>query len=622
VNPFDALSLAQGVREVFVGAPNGLWHVGRTLGGELAARLVSVNIGLPRDITWRGKTVRTGIWKSPVPGRIVVRKLNIDGDGQGDLGGHGGVNRAVMVYQLDSYRYWERILNRSDFSYGQFGENFTVDGLPDVEVSIGDRYRIGTALFEVTQPRVTCYRVGIRMDEPQMAALLVAHGRPGFYFRVLEEGEVGAGDEIVKVADGPEQISVAEMDALLYLPGHSPEQLERALRIPALSKGWQDSFQAILQQKTSGSQPSGNPGLAPPSGLPPAWPGFRPLRVSRIERESVSVVSLTLIPADSRPLVAAQPGQFIILRMQPAPEGSVLLRNYSLSNLPSADHYRVSIKLEVNGVASTYLHDQVRVGHLLEVAAPRGNFTLQPGDNQVVLLSAGVGATPVLAMLHSLVAEISPREVWWLFGARNGEDHPFAEESRNLVKALPRGKSFIAYSRPDPRDRPGVDFDASGRITVEVLEKLGVPRDADFYLCGPAPFLQELSNGLMAWGVSDNRVHTEIFGPGKPITPGVVDPSHAAPHPPAGTVGSGPRVSFARSGLNVCWNAKFSSLLDFAEACDVPVRWACRTGVCHTCESGLISGSVDYQPEPLEPAAQGNLLICCSQPKGDVVIDL
>jgi ferredoxin-NADP reductase/MOSC domain-containing protein YiiM/ferredoxin len=557
-----------------------------------------------------------------VPGRVIVRKLNIDGDGQGDLGGHGGVNRAVMVYQLESYRYWECELSRTNSSYGQFGENFTVDGLPDVEVCIGDRYRIGTALFEVSQPRVTCYRVGIRMDEPQMAALMAAHHRPGFYFRVLEEGEVGAGDEIVKVADGPEQMSVAEMDALLYLPEHAPEQLERALRIAALSEGWRGSFQAILQNKTSESPKPGNPGLAPPSGPPPAWPGFRPLRVSRIERESTSVVSLTLIPADGRPLVAALPGQFVILRIQPKPNGPVLLRNYSLSDLPSADHYRVSIKLEVNGAASTYLHNQVRIGDLLDVAAPRGNFTLQPGERQVVLLSGGVGATPVLAMLHSLAAEISPREVWWLFGARNGKDHPFAEESRNLVKAVPRGKSFIAYSRPGSRDRPSVDFDASGRITVEALEKLGVPCDADFYLCGPAGFLLDLGDGLVAWGVSDARVHTEIFGPGKPITPGVVDRSHAPPHPPEGPVGSGPRVSFVRSGINVGWNAKFSSLLDFAEACDVPVRWSCRTGVCHTCESGLISGNVDYQPEPLEAPAQGNLLICCSQPKGDVVIDL
>ena len=164
-------------------------------------RLRSVNVGKPRDVSWQGRTVHTGVLKAPVDGPVTVRRLNLDGDGQGDLAGHGGEQRAVFVYQLDSYRHWQDFLHRDDFTFGQFGENFTVDGLGDDEVCIGDRYRIGGALFEVTQPRVTCYRVGIRMDDPRIPALLVQHHRPGFYLRVLEEGEVSAGDEIVKVAE-------------------------------------------------------------------------------------------------------------------------------------------------------------------------------------------------------------------------------------------------------------------------------------------------------------------------------------------------------------------------------------------------------------------------------------
>src|SRR5918995_4727174 len=186
-----------------------------------AGSLVSVNVGMPKDVSWQGTTVFTGVFKDSVPGPRRVRKLNVDGDGQGDLAGHGGEQRAVFVYQIDSYRYWKQELGRSDFVYGQFGENFTVEGLADDEVCIGDRYRIGAALFEVTQPRVTCYRVGIRMNEPAMPSLLVAHHRPGFYLRVLEEGPVQAGDAIVKVADGPERLTVAAVDGLLYLPNKS-----------------------------------------------------------------------------------------------------------------------------------------------------------------------------------------------------------------------------------------------------------------------------------------------------------------------------------------------------------------------------------------------------------------
>src|SRR5437764_6879015 len=279
------------------------------------ARLLSVSVGLPRDIPWQGKTVHTAVWKTPVQGRRVVRRLNIDGDGQGDLVGHGGEHRAVFVYQIDSYRYWQTQLGRSDFSYGQFGENFTVDGLPDGEVCIGDRYRIGSAVFEVTQPRVTCYRVGIRMNEPQMAALLVAHGRPGFYFRVLEEGDVRAGDDVVRIATGPEAMTVAEINALLYLAGrHDVEQLRRALRIPALSPGWQGSLQALLDEELGNSPGGGNAGLTA-LGPPPAWRGFRTLRVAAKRAESSDVVSLELEASDDKPMARAEAGQFITLKL-------------------------------------------------------------------------------------------------------------------------------------------------------------------------------------------------------------------------------------------------------------------------------------------------------------------
>ncbi len=586
------------------------------------ARLLSVNVGLPRDIPWEGKTVHTGIWKNAVQGRRMVRRLNIDGDGQGDLAGHGGEQRAVFVYQIDSYRFWEKQLGRTDFIYGQFGENFTVEGLGDDEVCIGDRYRIGSALFEVTQPRVTCYRVGIRMNEPSMASLLVAHHRPGFYFRVLEEGEVGSGDEIVKVGEAPVRMTVAEVDALLYLPGHSRDQLLRALSIPALSPGWQGSFKAMLQEDEQGGQATGNAGIGPASEPPPAWPGFRPMRVAQLNRESSSVLSLVLEPADGKPLSPALPGQVVVLRMHPKPDAPPLLRNYSLSDAPSADHYRISAKQEVNGAGSTYLHTQVRRGDALDVSAPRGSFTLQSGDGPVVLLSAGVGATPVMAMLHALAAGSSAREVWWLYGARNREEHPFFDESRGLLQKLQHCRSHVCYSRPGPQDRLGSDFDAPGHLDVATMEQLGVPREADFYLCGPPRFLTDLKVGLVAWGVSANRVHAEVFGPGEPITPGVAPAAARPPHQPAGPAGAGPQVSFARSGLAVAWDPKYQSLLELAEACDVPVRWSCRTGICHTCESGLISGAVSYQPEPLQPPADGNVLICCSQPRQEVVVDL
>jgi ferredoxin-NADP reductase/MOSC domain-containing protein YiiM len=550
----------------------------------------------------------------------MVRKLNIVGDGQGDLAGHGGEQRTVFVYQMESYHYWERFLGHNDFVYGQFGENFTIEGLPDDEVCIGDRYRIGDTIFEVSQPRVTCYRIGIRMNEPRMAALLVAHHRPGFYFRVLQEGEVAAGDDIVKIADGPERITVAEVDGLLYLPGHSRKELQRALRVPALSKGWQESFHAMLEQDLSSKTGLGNPGLAYEEQAP-AWPGFRQMRVASIHKESDSVTSFVLTPVDGRPLGIFPAGQFVVLRLLVDPSKPSVLRSYSLSDLPATDHLRISVKGELNGIGSSFLCNRTREGDVLDVSAPRGSFTLRPSQNPAVLLSAGVGATPVMSMLHTLAAEKSQREVWWIYGARNRADHPFAEESHSLWKQLSRGRGCIVYSRPTAGDQIGADFDAPGHIDTALLQRIGVPQGSDFYLCGPSSFLKNMRDGLKSWGVPAENVHTEIFGALETITPGMAQVEHT-PHLPQGPPGPGPAVSFARSGITAAWDPKFASLLELAEACDVPVRWSCRTGVCHTCMTGLISGSISYNPEPLENPAPGNLLICCSQPNAVVTLDL
>jgi ferredoxin-NADP reductase/MOSC domain-containing protein YiiM len=562
--------------------------------------------------------VHTAIWKSPVQGRCRVSRLNLEGDGQGDLAGHGGEQRAVFIYQVESYRYWQEHLKRADFVHGQFGENFTIEGLADDAVCIGDRYRIGSAVFEVTQPRVTCYRVGIRMNEPRMPALLTSSGRPGFYFRVLQEGEVGAGDEIVKVGEAKERMTVAEINALLYSPNHARDLLERALRIEALSPGWRASFEALVQSSTSG-----NAGLVPEAAAHPAAPGFRPLVVTAIDRESADVLSLTMQNPDGPPLATALPGQYVVLRLQPTAGSPPLFRSYSLSGPLSTGRYRISVKIEPNGAAGTWLRDHVGVGDTVDVSSPRGSFILQNGERPVVLLSAGIGATPVLAMLHELAAARSTRQVLWLHAARDREHHPFATEVRRLMLSLAHGRRYVCYSRPGAGEKIGEDFDFAGHLSRSVFDEAGIPREADVYLCGPNRFMAEMKTALSAFGVAPERIHLEIFNGSEPMTPGVVGAARRTPHVPDDDADTGPLISFARSGIAAHWKASaYQSILELAEACDVPVRWSCRTGVCHSCESGLVSGKIVYGPEPLDEPAEGNVLVCCSQPICDVVIDL
>lgn len=565
-------------------------------------KLVSVNVGLPRDVGWRDKTVYTGIWKTPVEGPVMVRRLNIDGDGQGDLAGHGGEQRAVMVYQIESYEFWKKYLNRDDLEPGHFGENFTITGLPDRDVCIGDRYRIGEAEFEVTQPRVTCFRVGMRLGEPRMPNLLVSEHRPGFYFRVITEGRVCAGDDIVRTKRGRHELSVADVDALLYLPHRNSEQLSKIVDVPALSPGWQQSFRDMLDAHEDS--------VVAETAPPPAWVGFRPLRVSAIHRESFQVMSIELQSDDHAPLPPPRPGQYLTVRI-PGVGKSTLLRSYSLSGDPAAGKYRISVKREDHGVVSRWLHEHIKPGAAVDAAAPRGDFYLADGSGPVVLMSAGIGITPMLAMLHALSAAHSTRDIWWLHTTRSRETQAFAAEVTQLIESLPRARQSVFYTQ------------TRGHLDRPTVAALGLPADATAYLCGPIGFMAAMRDALSAAGLDPAHIHSELFGALPPINPGIVnDAPRKPPHAPAGKPGTGPSVTFSRSGLTVHWSSDYGSILDLAEACDVPTRFSCRSGVCHVCVTGVVDGATTYVQQPLEPPEQGSVLICSAAPESDVVLDL
>ncbi len=296
------------------------------------------------------------------------------------------------------------------------------------------------------------------------------------------------------------------------------------------------------------------------------------------------------------------------------PGSGRVLRSYSLSRATDDGRLRISVKREPDGVMSRHLHGALDVGAAVELAGPSGAFVL--GDERcrpVVLISAGIGATPVLAMLHELAAQHPHREAWWIHGARNGREHPFRAETRALVGALVNARAHVRYSRPERGDVRGRDFDAEGRVTVAAMLELGVPLDAEFRLCGPAAFVANLSAGLRDAGVAPGAIASESFGGGGAPTP-VAAPATAVP-------ATGHAVTFARSSVATRWGDDHASLLELAEAHAVPAASGCRIGACHGCRATVLDGSVSHDPEPLEQPPPGSALLCCARPDGDVVLD-
>ncbi len=579
--------------------------------------LKSVNVSMPRDVEHEGKAVTTGIFKTPVDDRIMLRRLNLEADGQADLWGHGGAFRAVYAYAHENYAHWERELGRSDFTVGQFGENFTVEGMLDGEICIGDVFRIGGALVEVSQPRIPCYKLAIKMGSDGFQNRFLESGRVGFYLRVLEEGEVGTGDAIELIRRDSQRLTVTRVSNLLFFDKEDLDATRQALQIPALSHGWKGSFRERLDKAESSTQ---------------GRQGFRDFVVDRKEPESEIITSYYLVPEDGVALPEFQPGQFLTFELDIPDHEKPVIRTYSLSDCPDPEYYRVSIKREPAprdqpdlppGLSSNFFHDRVEVGTRLRVGAPRGKFHLdQESERAIVLLSGGVGLTPMISMMNTIVRSGSRRLVWFIHGARNGREHAMGAHVRRIADENDNIHAHIRYSDPGPDDVEGRDYDGPGRVDIPLLKQLLPFDDYDFYLCGPPAFMKALYCGLLSLSVSEARIHYEFFGPGS-ILQDAAEPTGQGEIPPAeAELVGGIQVAFARSGLTVGWDPACDSILDLAESHGLNPDYSCRSGICNTCISRVTDGEVEYFEQPLDMPEVGRVLICCARPKTSLVIEI
>lgn len=356
--------------------------------------------------------------------------------------------------------------------------------------------------------------------------------------------------------------------------------------------------------------------------------GFRDLRVTAKVRESAIITSFHLEPTDPAGWRPFEPGQFLVFRI-PTAEGSVL-RNYSVSCSPEREgSYRITVKREAapasglpNGAGSCYLHDQVNVGDVLQAEGPRGDFMLERQSNRpVVLLSGGVGLTPLVSMLHALAA--TERRAFFIHACDNGDVHALRNEVEALAASRPGVTAHFCYRFPTDADRAAGRHHSEGVVSRQLLQELLPLDDYDFYLCGPAPFMQAVHGTLRGLGVPKHRIAYEFFGPAT-LLEAPAEPVSVAATPvavvevPADAV----TVEFRRSGRTAVWDGAAESLLAFAEEQGLSPEFSCRSGICGSCKSHLVAGEVAYFEEPLDELAAGEVLLCCSRPQGAIVLDL
>jgi ferredoxin-NADP reductase/predicted pyridoxine 5'-phosphate oxidase superfamily flavin-nucleotide-binding protein len=351
---------------------------------------------------------------------------------------------------------------------------------------------------------------------------------------------------------------------------------------------------------------------------------YRDYLVDRVEVESANVTSFYLTPQAGQKIPCHRAGQFLPIEIQASEEEEPIRRTYTISNAPNGSFFRLSIKREPSpgadipaGLASNAFHNNIRTGATIRALSPRGTFTLDTeSERPVVLLSAGVGITPMLSMLEQLERNAAScgceRKIWFIHGVRNGREHTFGETLKSMAQQWPQLTAHVRYSRPDDEDRAGEDFDSTGHIDAELLSSLLPLGDYDFYLCGPTPFLESLYEALNDLGVADARIHYELFHPGTTVLRKAPGESEGLPEELAGR--DPVQVRFEKTGVDIEWTPSSGTLLDLAESQGLRPAYSCRSGICQTCSTRIKSGAVDYAAPPMADPPDGEALICCAYP--------
>lgn len=555
----------------------------------------------------RGKTIKTGFHKIPKETEFISMD-GLVGDVRATFDGNR--DRAVLLYQADAYEYWRTELNR-ELPYGILGDNLTFSGPGDDSFRIGDQLRIGSAVLEINQSRLPCFKIGARLEDPSFPVRYMKANKLGFFCSVVEEGEVRVGDEIVihrKTTDSS-PITVPEFTRVVALETDDVEGLERLIASNHVPGTWRVKAERLLRMARGESA---------------EWASFQPFTVVSKEpsNRSGSVASLALEARSEAQLPHADAGQFVTLRLPISRHGEGIVRTYTISRSEPGRYY-IDVKREgggpdvPSGVGSTYLHDSVEVGDQIEALAARGHFVVEPSHRPLVLCSAGIGLTPMLAMLAEQATSADCREVHFVHGARCGDDLVQRDRVRQLIDGSDRLHHYLTLSCPSPNDLATGDVDAIGRMTADTLRKVCPDLNADFYICGPTGFIRDIVTGLVDLGVPKDQINYEYFGASESLFP-----EDDQPGDPVNDENGDPiLVTFLQSGVTTPWTDRDTSLLQLARRVRLAPLASCETGVCNTCKSPLRAGAVNYTTELSTEPKENEVLTCSAVPRKSVIID-